>query len=579
MNKLLARQVKKYLGSLPDIPEEWRGFLKAVDDAYNGFDADRQLTERAFEISSAEITDINKRLRSEIEERKKIEKSIAAEKERLSVTLRSIGDGVITVDRQQRITLINNVAETLTGWSQQDAVGKNFDEVFAILDPKTRQRRDGLLGSVLTHGVLLEITLGILVSRDGKERLITDSIAAIRDFESTIIGAVLVFRDITEKRKMEDEVFKKRKLESLGTLAGGIAHDFNNILTAIVGNLTLLKMATQSKEDIAPLLKDIEAQSIRAQGLTQQLLTFSRGGTPVKKLSSLKDLIRESASFVLHGSNVSLRFLLPDDLWSVEVDKGQINQVIQNIVLNAKQSMLQGGEITIEAKNLIIDQKGSLPLGKGQYIRISISDTGDGIPEEYLSRIFDPYFTTKTTGNGLGLATVFSILQRHDGYITVDSEIGAGTTFHFYIPAAGFSSTQEANSHDPAFSIGSGKILLMDDEESLRKVLERILRNIGYQVECASTGEESIAKYQLAMKEQSPFDAVILDLTIRGGMGGKDTLEQLRQMDPDVKAIAFSGYSNDPIMANYQEYGFKGMLVKPFKYDELCALIKNVIGK
>ena len=579
MNKLLVRQLRKYLGSENNVPSGFAGFLKAVDDAYEGFDADRNLTERAFEISSQEISEINKRLQTEIEERKKIEMSIAAEKERLSVTLRSIGDGVITVDRQQRVTLINNVAECLTGWPQQDAVGQSFDDIFVLLDHKTKQRKSGLMKSVMSHGGLIEISLGVLQSRDGKEYCITDSIAAIRDFESNIIGAVLVFRDITEKRKMEDEIFKKRKLESLGTLAGGIAHDFNNVLTAILGNLTLLKMSMVSPDEIYTLLGEIETQALRAQGLTQQLLTFSKGGTPVKKLASVGELIKESSTFVLHGSNVLVTFILPEDLWSVEVDKGQFNQVIQNIVLNAKQAMPKGGRLTIEAKNLIIDRKGPLPLEKGQYIRISFADSGGGIPEEFLSKIFDPYFTTKKSGNGLGLATVFSIIERHDGYITVDSIVGKGTTFYLFIPAAGFSTPADRRPAEVPVYTHSGKILLMDDEESLRIVLGRILRNIGYDVELASNGEEALRRYKEAMEQKADFDVVILDLTIRGGMGGKDTLKNLLKLDPGVNAVAFSGYSNDPVMSYYQEHGFKGVLVKPFKYEELCALLKHLIKK
>ncbi|HQP12988.1 MAG TPA: ATP-binding protein, partial [Candidatus Omnitrophota bacterium] len=524
MNKLLARQLKKYMGPGYKIPSEWAGFIKAVEDAYEGFEADRKLTERAFELSSQEISEINSRLRAEIEERKRVEKVITVEKERLSVTLRSIGDGVITIDRHQRVTLINNVAENLTGWPQEDAVGKTFDEIFVLLDPKTRQRKTGLMNSVLSHGGLVEISLGLLSSRDGKEFFITDSIAAIRDFDSNIIGAVLVFRDITEKRKMEDEIFKKRKLESLGTLAGGIAHDFNNILTAVLGNLTLLKMALVSPDEIHTLLGEIETQALRAQGLTEQLLTFSKGGTPVKKLASVGELIRESATFVLHGSNVLATFVLPDDLWSVEVDKGQFNQVIQNIVLNAKQAMPQGGLLTIEAKNLIIDRREALPLEKGQYIRISFADTGEGIPEELLSKIFDPYFTTKESGNGLGLATVFSIIERHDGYITVDSSVGKGTIFYLYIPAAGFSPPEPSQAEVLLYT-HSGRILLMDDEESLRAVLGRILKNIGYEVELVCNGEEALRRYQEARNQKADFDVVILDLTIRGGMGGKDTLQ------------------------------------------------------
>ena len=359
----------------------------------------------------------------DITARKMAQEALAGEKERLAVTLRSIGDGVVTTDTSGNVVLLNKIAENLIGWSQAEAAGKHLDEVFTIINEKTRQKAENTVARVLTTGCIGELANHtILISRDGKERIIADSAAPIRDKESRIVGAVLVFRDITEKRKMEEELLKAQKLESIGILAGGIAHDFNNLLTAILGNISLSKMYVSVGDKIHQKLCEAEKASLRARDLTQQLLTFSRGGAPVKKTSSIAEIIRDSTAFSLSGSKVTCTFSIPDDLWLVEVDDGQISQVINNIILNAEQAMPAGGVIEVACRNVQVGADDNLPLPDGRYILLTISDQGEGIPEEALPRIFDPYFTTKDRGKGLGLSTVYSIVQNHDGHITVSSQ-------------------------------------------------------------------------------------------------------------------------------------------------------------
>ncbi len=321
----------------------------------------------------------------DITARKRTQEALAAEKERLSVTLRSIGDGVVTTDTAGNVVLLNKVAETLTGWSQAEAAGKHLDEVFSIIDEKNRERTENPVGRVLATGCIGElVNQTVLVSRDGKERIIADCAAPIRDKESRIVGAVLVFRDITEKRKMEEELLKAQKMESIGILAGGIAHDFNNLLTAILGNISLSKMYVTEGDKIHQKLSEAEKASLRARDLTQQLLTFSRGGAPVKKTLSIAGIIRDSTAFSLSGSKVTCAFEIPDDLWMVEVDEGQISQVINNLTLNAEQAMPAGGVIEVACRNVQVGEVDNLPLRDGRYILVTISDQGEGIPEEAL---------------------------------------------------------------------------------------------------------------------------------------------------------------------------------------------------
>ncbi|MEW6571468.1 MAG: PAS domain-containing protein [Nitrospirota bacterium] len=379
--------------------------------------------------------------------------------------------------------------------------------------------------------------------------------------------------DISERKKMEDERLKFEKLESLGILAGGIAHDFNNILTAIVGNISFAKMSLDSQNEVYKALIMAEKASLRAKDLTQQLLAFSRGGEPIKKVVSVSELIKDSANFVSSGSSVKCEFFLADDLLPVEVDEGQMNQVFNNLLINAIQSMPQGGVISISAENL--SDTDPLALHDGKYVKITIRDYGHGIPQEYLKKIFDPYFTTKQKGSGLGLATAYYIIKRHHGHIRAESKLGAGSAFYVYLPASEkhIVAGQEAVEILPA----KGKILVMDDEEILREFTNRMLTRLGYEVEVASDGTEAIELFLRAKDSGKPFDVVLMDLTIPGGMGGKEAIKKLREIDLEVKAIVSSGYSNDPIMANYREYGFKSVVTKPYTLEVLSKTLSDVL--
>jgi len=382
------------------------------------------------------------------------------------------------------------------------------------------------------------------------------------------------FMDITERKRMEEELLRARKLESVGTLAGGIAHDFNNILTTILGNVTLARMQVPPDGELFEMLSEAETASLRARTLTRQLLTFAKGGAPVKETASIKDILKESPSFALRGSKSRCELSIPKDLWPAEVDVGQTSQVINNIVINANQAMPEGGIIQIAAENLIIEDRHGLPVKPGRYIKISITDQGVGIAEKHLSKVFDPYFTTKHEGSGLGLATTYSIVKKHGGHITVESQPGVGTTFHIYLPA---SDKAVSEKEEVKLITGKGRILLMDDEASLRNTAGRMLKNLGYESEFAKDGAEAIQLYKAAKKSEKPYDAVILDLTIPGGMGGKDAVKKLLEIDPEVKAIVFSGYSDDPVLSNFQEYGFKGMMPKPFESRSLGKVLHEVL--
>ena len=514
----------------------------------------------------------------DITERKQMERALAAERERLAVTLSSIGDGVIATDAEGKVTLLNKLAENLTGWSQEKAVGKPLNQVFCTINEKSRRPCENPVEKVLEIGKFFNIADNtVLIARDGTEKAIADSAAPILDRHGKIVGVVLVFRDVTEKRQLEQELQKTAKLESVGILAGGIAHDFNNILTAILGNITLANIYAKSENKVSNRLKDAEKACLRAKDLTQQLLTFSKGGEPVKKPISIAMLAKESATLSLSGSNTRCKFFIPSDLWLVEADEGQINQVINNLLINADQAMPEGGIIEIHCENIVIEANGHLPLTQGNYVKILIKDHGIGISKDHLSRIFDPYFTTKHKGSGLGLATVYSIIKRHGGHIRIESEVGIGTIFHIYLPAT--EKRQKILQKETAkVARGAGKILLMDDEEMILEIMNKILRELGYEVEFARDGNEAIDLYKKARVSGHPFASVIMDLTIPGGMGGKEAIQKLREIDPDVKAIVSSGYSTDPVMSNFRKYGFCGVLTKPFKIKELGETLKEVMS-
>jgi PAS domain S-box-containing protein len=393
--------------------------------------------------------------------------------------------------------------------------------------------------------------------------------------DGVLSGGVAIFEDISERRRAESERLQFSKLESLGTLAGGIAHDFNNILTAILGNIGLAALDDKISHRVQDRLAQAEAACLRARALSQQLLTFAKGGAPVKKLFSVPELLTESTAFSCVGSPVKCRTSFPDNLWSIEADPGQIDQVFQNLIINAIQAMPTGGTIKVWGENLALATSIDLPLSAGKYIKISVQDKGIGIPAEHLPRIFDPYFTTKQRGSGLGLASAYAIIKKHHGLIAVESEPGVGTTFFIYLPAVEQQAPpQPAEDREPL--VGKGKILVMDDEEMVREVLGRILARLGYEAEFAGDGGEAIEKFVQAHGSGQGFAGVILDLTVSGGLGGKETMARLLEIDPETKGIVSSGYADDPIMADFQKYGFSGVIAKPYKISELGKILHEV---
>jgi PAS domain S-box-containing protein len=411
----------------------------------------------------------------------------------------------------------------------------------------------------------------------GEEAYIHYKCSVVPGYEETFSRVLVSIVDITTHKRMEEEVLKIEKLESLGVLAGGIAHDFNNVLTPILANISIAKHYGDLDDDIAEMLTDAEKASLHAKSLTQQLLTFSKGGGLVKKSASVSKLLEDASKFALSGSNVRYECSIPEPLWPVEMDEGQITQVIHNMIINADQAMPGGGTVKIRAENVATGPEDSFPLKKGKYVRISIADQGVGIPEKQLPKIFDPFYTTKEKGSGLGLSTSFTIVDRHDGTIQVESHKGVGTTFHIYLPASEKDRSIEQQEWKRT-KTGQGRVLLVDDQEAVRKVAGRILERLGYEVEFARDGAEGIKLYEGAMKRKQPFDMVILDLTIPGGMGGRETIQELKKMDPGASVIVSSGYSDDPIMSDYKEYGVSGVVTKPYRIDDLAEAINMAMG-
>jgi PAS domain S-box-containing protein len=545
----------------------------------------RALREREKELSRRvdERTSELHRLNEDLENRVRIRTAeLAAEKERLAVTLRSIGDGVIATDVEGRIVLMNRIAETLTGWSLAEAEGEPLTRVLDVIDQTSRKPPPDPVAAIVSGREWALPTRSLLRRRDGTDALIADSVAAIRDSGSRIVGVVLVFRDVTESRKVEEQLQNAQKLEGLGVLAGGIAHDFNNLLMGIFGYLS---MAERHSDDPRRTREDLErAASVleRARGLTRQLLTFSQEKPPDIVPLALDGLLRNAVQFALSGSNVHCAPDIDADLWPCRGDEQQIGQVVDNLLLNARQAMPRGGEIRLLADNVAVPDEVRLPLEAGRYVRVRIQDSGPGIPPDLLPRIFEPFFTTKVTGSGLGLATAYSIVSQHGGYIDVSSQVGGGTTFSVYLPASGDSDiageAPPESGKTPAGQAAARRVLVLDDEDCVREIVRDAVQELGHEVEAVTAGDEAVEAYRAAREAGAPFDLVILDLTIPGGMGGVETLSRLRRLEPAVRAIASSGYSGDPAMIDPEAHGFAGRLAKPYTVLELEDVVTRVLG-
>ena len=508
----------------------------------------------------------------DITERKQAEEELRRSKLQLVGIINNSLSNISVKDLNGCYFMVNSTFERHFGIDRKDIIGKTD---FDLLPKEVAEAFWQEDQDIIKTGKSIERE--DILKWDGKNMYFIITKFPLLDTEGSPYAVCIMSTDISERKKAEEEQQKMQKLESIGTLAGGIAHDFNNLLAAIRNNIYLSKMHVDNESAVFESLESTENIIHRATNLTQQLLTFARGGAPVKKTASIIELVKESSEFVLRGSNVKCEYNVADNIWPVEVDEGQMNQVIHNLILNANQSMPEGGTIQISIENSELDLGAGLPLQEGRYVITTVQDRGTGIKEEHLKTIFDPYFTTKEMGRGLGLSIVYSIVKAHAGYISVESETGVGTTFTIYLPASE-KKIEEKEIEDDTFIAGEGKILLMDDEEIIRETAEQLLTYKGYTVECAKDGEEAIELYKKAMIASEPFDAVILDLTVRGGMGGKEAIRRLLEIDPNVKAIVASGYSNDPVLANFSAYGFSGVFAKHDKTEELGKTLHQVIN-
>lgn len=510
----------------------------------------------------------------DITARKRNEEALATEKERLSVTLQSIGDGVITTDTNGKIVLLNNAAEKMTGWVSIEAAGKPLTEVFKIINETTRKECENPVDQVLATGQIVELANHTaLVARDNREIIIADSAAPIKNAKGETIGVVLVFRDMTKKKKLETAVEVSSKLESLGVLAGGIAHDFNNLLGGIYGYIDMASISSND-EKVTRYLSKTMATIERARDLTGQLLTFAKGGAPVQKIARLFPFVQETAQFALSGSKVSCDFDIQPDLWNCNYDSNQVGQVIDNLIINAQQAMPVGGTISVSARNIALSEKEHPQLAKGDYVRVSIKDNGVGIPKELLTKIFDPFFTTKTKGHGLGLATCYSIVNRHGGCINVYSEQGKGSVFFVYLPAAK-DSVSETEKRKTKQHKGSGTFLVMDDEEVMRETISEMLSALGYTVVCKENGKDAVDYVASELKAGRVLSGMVFDLTVPGGMGGKDAVSEIRKLNNQIPVFVASGYADDPVMKTPEEYGFTASICKPFRRIELIEMLEK----
>ncbi|MFO8112174.1 MAG: 7TM diverse intracellular signaling domain-containing protein [Desulfosalsimonadaceae bacterium] len=554
------------------------GVIAIISDITSLKQAKQTIVEQYNEIQSQyeRLAALNRELTHAQEAQIRLNERLGEEKEQLAAILKSISDAVIATDIQGRVILMNVAAEHLTGRKQEEALDLEVKELLG-LPPDTFPANAGDITSIAGYSGKPFVTGSPLRLKrgDGSECDVEIAGAPLRPGGGKQ-GMVFAVRDITAKIKLEKEIQKAGKIESIGLLAGGIAHDFNNLLTAIIGNLSLLRtMVDKNDPKTAPVVDRIEQASVQAVNLTRQLLTFSRGGEPVKKHASIRDLLYENIDFLLSGSAVTPRFDIEEGLWPVEVDSNQIVQVIHNLVINAIQAMPGGGEIVISAVNL--DAVQWLPLSEGRYVRITFTDQGTGIPRHNLVRVFDPYFSTKEQGNGLGLSICYSIVKKHGGHIDVESVENKGTSFHIYLPASEGEIAREKKTARISKE-RRGRILVMDDEEAVREVAEGLLTHLGFDVVCVSEGTDAVEQYRRAKKAGAPFSAVIMDLTVSGGTGGKEAIHGLLAYDPDAVALVSSGYSKDMVMANYREYGFSGVLSKPYTLEDLARVLDEALN-
>jgi len=527
-----------------------------------------------------QISPENKRILEEITgqmgsviTRLKAEEELRESESKYQTLIESSADGVGII-QDGIYKYVNRAGARMFGYEREEILGAPF---LSLIAPEWIEMVAERQGKRLTGQPVPERYEIGMTCKDG----------SIRDVElfSSVISyegkpaTMAVITDLTEKKMWENRRLVAQKLESIGVLAGGIAHDFNNILAAILGNISLARLSEGQNPGVDEQLSKAEKACARAKDLTHQLLTFAKGGDPVKNTQSLADLLHDSTGFALSGSNVKAKFNISKDLWPANVDVEQISQVIYNLVINADQAMPGGGIVKVSAENTILPENNPFSLPGGRFIKISVEDQGEGISAHNLKYIFDPYFTTRQKGSGLGLAMTYSIIKNHGGTISVDSRVGVGTAFRVYLPASEQPLPEKLMETAENHSFRGRRVLLVDDEEMIRDVTSRILKHMGIdEVLIASDGREALRIYAQARDEGRAIDAVIMDLTVPGGMGGREAMQEMLKIDPDIRGIVSSGYASDPILSDYRKYGFKGMLIKPYKIQELDKVLSEVLS-
>ncbi|HKP02016.1 MAG TPA: response regulator [Chthoniobacterales bacterium] len=504
----------------------------------------------------------------ELQERNQARAALQESARTMTNILEKTTDGFFAVDSEWKLTYVNAAAEAIVKRKRNQLIGGLLWERFPELVGSVFQAN---YEKVLAEQVAMEFE-----ASDSAGKVWYDVHAYPSD------GGVSVFiRDISERKKTETERLTTSKLESLGTLAGGIAHDLNNILTVISGNIGLAQIeAPADSGSLLGFLSKAGQAAQHAAHLSGQLLTFSKGGAPLKKVVSIGELLERSAEFALYGSNLRADFDIAVDLWKAEVDAGQIEQVINALMLNAREAMPFGGTVRVRARNVIFEDDANALLVAGRYLKVSITDRGTGVPEELRAKIFDPYFTTKATGTGLGLAISYSVVKKHGGLLLLESSSPEGSVFSFYLRASErMVSPSEARVAGRPFHYNHQRILVMDDEAAIRELTSQLLGTLGYEVTAVPDGLEAIRLYERALRRGEHFQAVILDATVRGGMGGVATIERLRSMDPKVNAIICSGYSDEAALSEFLAYGFRGALPKPFTRSELADALQHTFEK
>lgn len=512
-------------------------------------------------------------------QKSRADESLAEARERLAVTIRSIADGIVATDAEGKVILLNPAAEALAGKTLADAGGRDVDEVLTAADPAQRGCFGRLVREALAPAGAPSAARDVAVaSADGKERTVVPGAAAVRDRRGNIIGAVLSLRDVTEQRRADEELYKVRSLESLGFLAGGIAHDFNNLLTGIIGNLELLREEVAVSGSAREILDDARQICEKASTLSRQLLTFADGGKPVRRTFAPGPLLRDTARLILHGTKLRTHVDVPEGLWDVDGDDGQVTQVLGNLLINAAEAMPDGGTVWISGENQTLSAP-TAHLPAGRYVKISVRDDGPGIPPAILDRIFNPYFSSKKRGSGLGLAIVYSVVHRHGGHVWAEPAEGGGAVFSFLLPAARKPAAERSAAPRAGLRKGKGSVLVMDDERVIGDVARKVLVRAGYAVRVEREGAAAVAAYREALAAGRRYDAVILDLTVPLGMGGAEAAEKILALDPKAKIILSSGYTGKEAAPGARGAGKLRTLPKPYSIRQLTEAVAAAVRR